>query len=1436
MVERGVGMSTDSAAGAEGLSPALARIESICDRFESAWRREQRPRIEDYWRETDGAELLRELVLLDLVYRARCGDRLDFGEYRDRFTRHASAIRAAFASAKMSVSAPAPPSTAQSRSNADRNLLFGVLALQMDFVSREALIAAVSAWVLDKAKPLDAILVEHGALASDERDLLEPLIHKHLYRHGGDPGRSLASLGAHGPPAEALRDVSDPDVHASVLRIGGFSGQDTAIDLDDRTESGAPSPSEFRFRVLRPLAKGGLGEVFVARDEELRREVALKRMQEPNSGHADCRDRFLFEAEITGRLEHPGVIPVYGLGVDDKGRPYYAMRFIRGESLKDSIARFHRGDDPTRDPGERSLALRELLGRFIDVCNTIAYAHGRGVLHRDLKPANVMLGKYGETLVVDWGLAKVAGRGDGEPRCDDGTLKPESGDDVRSTQQGSWLGTPSFMSPEQAAGRIDLLGPASDVYSLGATLYNLLTGRPSFEGTDVFTILVQVREGRFPPPRAVDPTIDRALEAVCLKAMANKPGDRYASCQALADDVGRWAADEPVSAWTEPFGRRLRRWGKRNRVVVSAALVAVLASVVGLTAVLVIQTQAKDALARSLGRETKANTALAAANAELGRSKAAVQARYDLAFEAVRTFHTGVSEDFLLKEDQFKELRDRQLKSAGDFYEKLGSLLGAESDLASRRALAQAEFEVAELTAKVGRREAAIEAHRKVLAAREALAARRATEPEFQDLNADVGRSLTSIAILLEETDKTDDALSTYRHAERLLSRTAEAAPNSAATRAALAECRSRLGGLLLATGRPDDALAVLRQARVDQVLLAGAAGATDVARNDLARSLTRIGDVLLRTGRPVDAESAFSEAVQIQKGLADEKPAVTNFRGSLANSHRLLGAALRNRGKPDDAAAEYRESLGITRKLADDYPGVAGFRNLLAASHSSLGMLLSETGKSQDAVDEHQEALKIQRKLVDDYPAVNNFRRLLASSYSNLGRVLLTIGKPSEADSSFREALKIQQKLADDDPAVPDDRDSLAEGHYDLGRLLIFTGKPRAAEEEFTRSLEIRKQLADEYPTFTRYRSSLAHSHNSIGGLRRAAGKPKEAAAEFRRAITIQRKLAADNPTNTDFRDALARSHYNLAILLSNTDEAESEFRDALVLQQELADACPANINFRNQLAIIHIDLGWLLSKRRKVSEADDQYQKAKAILGKLTTDNPEVTEFQTQLAQVHSDLGSMMSAAGDQDGALAEHREALKIRQKLAEENPKVPGFRRDVTRSLNSLGEVLLNAGRNTDAIDVMTRSCNVLESLVQENPSLPEFRNGLAFGFSNLGRARRRAGEHAPAANDLRRAIALREGLATLTPGTRYDLARNHALLAGLARESDSSVSPAEGRAAADRAVAEFKRAISQGLRIPKMETDADFDSIRSRSDFQTIVFDLAFPTDPFVRSR
>ncbi len=458
---------------------------------------------------------------------------------------------------------------------ADRNLLFGILAVQMDFVGRDELIAAMNDWVLAKHRPLGEILVERGALTVARRALLEGLVAEHLCQHGNSPARSLAALGPSADLAarETLRQVDDPDVQASLSRVP--EAQETVGD-PGRTVA-HPGGERARFRVLRAHAKGGLGEVFVARDDGLNRRVALKEIQARYADDPGSRRRFLQEAEVTGGLEHPGVVPVYELGRHPDGRPYYAMRFVEGEDLRQAIERFHAPDRPGRD-AERRLTFRELLGRFVHVCQTVAFAHSKGVLHRDLKPANIMLGKYGETLVVDWGLAKSAGTKDAAAPAEETVLPPRPADDATPTRAGSALGTPAYMSPEQAARRPDQMGPASDIYSLGATLYSLLTGKAPVEGADIAEVRRRVQAGAIVPPRQAKPGTPAALDAVCRKAMALRPEDRYASALDLAADVERWLADEPVGAYREPWPARAGRWVRRHRTPVAGAAAAVVVS------------------------------------------------------------------------------------------------------------------------------------------------------------------------------------------------------------------------------------------------------------------------------------------------------------------------------------------------------------------------------------------------------------------------------------------------------------------------------------------------------------------------------------------------------------------------------------------------------------------------------------------------------------------------------------------------------------------------------------------------------------------------------------------------------------------------------------------------------------------------------------------
>jgi tRNA A-37 threonylcarbamoyl transferase component Bud32 len=377
-----------------------------------------------------------------------------------------------------------------------------------------------------------------------------------------------------------------------------FRSEEPTNDEADLAAQGTPPPGgtdgptpvlpPLRYKPVQFHAKGNLGEVLRAQDEELNREIALKRILERHADNADSRRRFLREAEVTARLEHPGVVPVYGIGQDADGRPCYAMRFIQGQSLRDGINRFHAPDKPGRDPGERRLALRQLLTSFVTVCKTMAYAHSRGILHRDLKPDNIMLGKYGEALVVDWGLARAFQRDEMARSLGEESLTPEL-DNADATPAGAMVGTPAYCSPEQMRGKWNVVGPASDIFSLGATLYYLLTNRIPYDGVDQLEIMTRITMGDIVPPRHRKKDVPRALEGICLKAMARKQEARYATALELAADVEDWLADEPVAAHREGLGERLARVGRRHRAAVVAGGALLLAGIAVAVAVVLAQ-------------------------------------------------------------------------------------------------------------------------------------------------------------------------------------------------------------------------------------------------------------------------------------------------------------------------------------------------------------------------------------------------------------------------------------------------------------------------------------------------------------------------------------------------------------------------------------------------------------------------------------------------------------------------------------------------------------------------------------------------------------------------------------------------------------------------------------------------------------------------------
>ncbi|HEV3445599.1 MAG TPA: serine/threonine-protein kinase [Gemmataceae bacterium] len=950
--------------------------------------------------------------------------------------------------------------------NGDRNLLFGILALQMDFIQREGLIQAMHGWVLQKTKPLGQILEEQGALSSEQRALLEPLVQAHLKAHDNDPEKSLAAVSSVSALREDLQLFADPDVQASLARLSQGRSEDPSATRVQTT----PPPSA-RFRILRPHARGALGEVFVAEDQELHRQVALKEIRTYHAHSPESRARFLLEAEITGGLEHPGIVPVYGLGHYPDGRPFYAMRFIRGDSLQDAIARFHNADQPGRDPQERNLALRDLLGRFVDVCNAVGYAHARGVLHRDLKPGNVMLGRYGETLVVDWGLAKPLGHVE---RADapEGPLEPVSGTDSAPTQMGQAVGTPAYMSPEQAAGRLDQLGPATDIYGLGATLFCLLTGQAPFGGADVVTVLHKVQQGDFPRPRQLSACVPAALEAICLKAMACRPEDRYSSPRALSDDVEHWLADEPVSAYREPRLARVVRWGRRHRPLVAGAAALLLTAVVALAVGIVAVDREK--------RQTEEQRDIAQANEKeaVAQKKRAIEFR-DRALDALRaTTSTDVQKLIAEKKDLGANER-AYLEAIVQRWLAFAAQEGMDEQ--GRTLRAEGHYRVADLWSKLGRRDEARVEYVKARHIQQELADQFSTVPAYQQ---DLAHTHNNLGLLLADLGKRDEARIEYDKARDIQQKLTEDFPDIPAYQQELARTHNNLGALL-----------------------------NDFGKRDAARL-------------------EYQQARDIKRKLAEKYPDMPDYQHDLARTHANLGNLLDDLGKRDEARVALEQARDIQQKLAERFPGVPEYRRDLAGFHRDLGIVLARLGKRNEAWLEYEQARDIQQKLAERFPAVPDYRRYLARTHNSLGLLFMDLGKGHEARLAYEQARDIQQKLADQFPGVPVYQQELAHAHGNLGNLFEGFGKRDEARVQHEIARDIFKKLAEKFPAVPRYRVELGGSYCNLGNLVRDEDKSAESLEWYAKAITVLMAVHEKEPRDVVAKLFLRNSYWSRAIV----------------------------------------------------------------------------------------------------------------------------------------------------------------------------------------------------------------------------------------------------------------------------------------------------------------
>ena len=734
-------------------------------------------------------------------------------------------------------------------------------------------------WLSGQPVEIAAYLRQFPTLRNDPEAVFELLYNELLIRE---------ELGERPDPREYAEAF--PDLASRLLTQLEVHKALSSREFDELAlpPSGGPAlpldPRVPGYEILSEIGRGGMGVVYQARQLSPRRLVALKMILDGRFASQQDLLRFQNEAEVIAALEHPNIVPILEVGQHD-GLHYFSMPLLTGGSLAATQPRL--SEDP------------RVVARLVaEVAAAVHHAHERGILHRDLKPANILLDDEGRPHITDFGLAKrvLDGRG--------------------LTETGSIMGSPGYMSPEQASGNPASVTTASDIYGLGAILYSLLTGEAPFEGSSAHETITRLQEQPPEPPSRINQDVPRPLDQICLMCLEKDPARRYPTAKALAADLHRWLNGEPVVALPEPLTERTRRWMRRRRTAVTAAAVAMLVALVGLAVVLAVQ--------------ARANRDLTAANVR-------ERARFELAMEAIKAFHTGVSEDLLLKQPHFQALRTRLLREASEFFGKLESLLQDQTDRRSRRAMGQAYEELAALTEKIGSKTEALEVYRRGLALRREMAKE---EPADDDAQAALGRCLLALGTLCYQTGHVQEAMADYEEARAILESVSRSADLGGEIRVDLAACHYRIGDLLAATGRPAEALPWYQSARSLRETLARHYPAFTGFRSGLAECDIAMGRLFWKGGRPVEAVGSFEKAKAMFEELARDHPTATEFRRELAHCYNAIGYPLHAIGKTDQALKSFDTARAILETLVRENPTVTEFLQQLAYSDTQIATL----------------------------------------------------------------------------------------------------------------------------------------------------------------------------------------------------------------------------------------------------------------------------------------------------------------------------------------------------------------------------------------------------------------------------------------------------------------------------------------------------------------
>jgi serine/threonine protein kinase/Flp pilus assembly protein TadD len=941
------------------------------------------------------------------------------------------------------------------------------------------------------------------------------------------------------PALEAIGDLSGPSDPAA----GGLAGEHNLVSgvLGD-------------YRIFREVGRGGMGIVYEAEQVSLGRRVALKVL--PYAGALDAKQlqRFRNEAKAAASLKHEHIVSVHAIGCE-RGVHFYAMEFIEGQTLAQLIQARPASEAPpavgdgtldyapvagatptapvallsTQHSGPRGKEFYRTAAALIaQAADALEHAHSLGIVHRDVKPGNLLVDAAGKLWVADFGLARF-------------------GPDAGLTMSGDLLGTLRYMAPEQALSHHGLVDHRADVYALGATLYELLTGHYAVDATERAEILRQIAFEEPTPPRKQDKSIPAELETITLKCLAKNPAERYATAGDLAADLKRWLDDKPIQAKPPTLVQRTARRLRRHPKAMAAVFAALLLAAVGAAAGVVL----------------------------IDRQKQRAEGAYARARLALDELSSQVIDDWLAKQPALSDDQKRFLERALGHYEWLAG--HAAADAAARAGVAAAYLRVGDLRARLGQTADAGAAYGRAVELYQRLADEFPAEPAHRRALAKAHRGR---GIALGRVGRTGEAESAFRQA--LAAHEHSAGPSPAA-----AEDRYELAGTLLEygdlqarveSGTMDLARVGRRMPKAEATYRRGldlmrvSADGPPAFRHRLAQLQIHLGTCHLGQA---EGERFYRRGIELLEGLEQEAgggPAAAQYREDLANgltqlAHNL-GPKTRALGE-NSARAEALEadtrSVDIRQKLAADFPAAPDYRHRLALGINSMANHLMDLGRFPEAAAAHRRAIPLLEKLAADYPGEPRYRESLADTFLDLAGKSRKAGRSADAEQAHREALACWDRLVAD---VPSAYGNQVEFQFQRGVMLANLRRYPEAEAAYRRVIELKPDYKDVHSLLGLVLSMQGRHAEAVAAAREAVRlRPDDFATQLELGVALARKADAETGDYGEaiacFRRAIAldpnqwQAHLNLGMALERQGQsaaAAAALREAVKLQPDLA------------------------------------------------------------------------------------------------------------------------------------------------------------------------------------------------------------------------------------------------------------------------------------------